>query len=363
MFKCECCNNLVEGTECKIYKVESEQIVSICDDCKNSEQIFYCSAHNRFELAKEIYRYEVENFGNICEVAYVNDEFYCCDKCNKIYHINDLIEYSSGYICRECDDGLPEYHTHEYTNFLTTENEATNQYYGIELEIECNKDSKVKPITQSIVPIIENEFVLERDYSLKNGFEMISYPFSYDYMMTNLESTLKELYENLESSINKESNTAGMHIHLTRQNYRHAFNMVCLIEYYQRELTILSNREGSRLKRWAKFLTDKFDHDLLSERMIESYYDNKDRYVACNVSNKHTIEIRIFNATDDYKEILGRIEIISNLSEYAKENSIDNFMDMPNFYEIATYKYNSGYGEYVLNKYNLGKKICEVGTF
>ena len=79
MFKCECCNNLVEGTECKIYKVESEQIVSICDDCKNSEQIFYCSAHNRFELAKEIYRYKVENFGNICEVAYVNDEFYYCD--------------------------------------------------------------------------------------------------------------------------------------------------------------------------------------------------------------------------------------------------------------------------------------------
>ncbi len=363
MFKCECCKNSVEGMECRIYEVESEQIVSICDDCKCNEQVFYCSSHNRFELAKETYRYEIENFGTICETAYVNDDFYHCEKCDKIQHINDLIEYSNGYICKECDDGLPEYHSHDFSKILTIENETTNQYYGIELEIECNKNNKVKSIAQNITPIINNEFVLERDYSLRNGFEMISYPFSYNYMMENLEATLKELYEKLEGSINKEANTAGMHIHLTRQNYRHAFNMVCLMEYYQKELTILSNREGSRLKRWSQFLTEKFDHDLLSERMMESYYDDNNRYVACNVSNKNTIEIRIFNTTDDYKEILGRIEIIANMSEWAKNNSIDNFRNMPSFYEIAIYKYNSGYGEYVLNKYNLGKKSYKTRTF
>ena len=177
-------------------------------------------------------------------------------------------------------------------------------------------------------------------------------------MVENLENTFEELTDELENYINSDTNSNGMHIHMTKKNYKHTFNMVCLMEYYQRELTILSNREGSQLKRWAKFLTNINDKDLLSTRLIESELDMDYRYFALNISNEKTIEVRIFRASNNPMEILGRIELVANMYAWAEENQINNFKNMPNFIDVATYKTNN-YVNYILEKYGmLGKATC-----
>ena len=354
MFKCECCGKMVKGTENRVYDVKQEERISVCSECATySGKIFYCVIHDRFEYGTHFEQYEVENYGMICKNAYHNntDEFNWCEECDRLFHVDDLLFDDYGnLLCHECIGDLDEYHSHDFNEFLTTKNETTNQFYGIELEVECHISPR--DVVEEIKPIIEKEFVVEKDGSLDNGFEMISKPFSYNYMIENLENTLEEVYGELAYYENTEIYTNGMHIHLTKQSHMHEFNMVCLVEYYQNELTILSNRRTRDLKRWAKFLIEKDDLDMISERMISNEIDCDYRYFACNLCNENTIEIRIFKATNDVKEILGRIELIHNMSEYAKENSINDFKDMPSFIEIATYKENR-YVNYILEKYNL----------
>ena len=358
MSKCYCnlCGNLIESNITMVTDMTCEEEMTVCYHCiTNNTDIFYCDGHNRFEMDTQSLCYNVNEYGVICCDFYENsDEFVWCAECDELYHENNVYynEDCDCYFCWECNERvntIPSYHSHSYNEFLTNDKNE-KQFYGIELEVELERKYSTNKVAEEVTPIIEKEFFMEQDHSLRNGFEMISKPFSYNYMVENLESTIKDLCNKLDNSIDENANTNGMHIHITKQNYSHMFNMVCLVEYYQKQLTILSNRDRTQLRRWASFLTSANDKDLLSERLIESELDDEFRYFACNISNSKTIEVRIFKATNDNKEILGRIELIHNMSEYAKENKINNFKDMPSFYEIATYKENK-YVDYLLEKY------------
>jgi len=361
--KCELCGNeIANGSHKIVYDINNHEELVVCIECvRRDYDIFYCDGHERLEYDTEYSSIEVENYGVICESLYVNsNEFHFCDECERCFHENDLVENEYGYFCEECDDilnGIPQYHSHNYNEFLTTDKDNENTtLFGVELEVETY--TSPKGVYEEIKDIIEDEFYVEKDGSLINGFEIISKPFSYNYMVENLENTFEELADELESYINSDTNSNGMHIHMTKKNYKHTFNMVCLVEYYQKELTIISNREGRSLKRWAKFLIDIQNHDLLSENMINCEFDDDYRYLALNISNTNTIELRIFNFTNDDKEILGRIELASNMYAWAEENQINNFKNMPNFIDVATYKTNN-YVSYILEKYGmLGKATC-----
>jgi thymidylate synthase ThyX len=362
--KCELCGNeIVNGSHKTVYDINNHEELVVCRECvRISYDIFYCVGHDRLEYDIEYSPIEVEDYGLICESLYVNsNEFHFCNECDRCFHENDLVENEYGYFCEECDEilnGIPQYHSHNYNEFLTTDKDNENTtLFGVELEVETY--TSPKSVYEEIKDIIEDEFYVEKDGSLINGFEIISKPFSYNYMVKNLENTFEELADELENYINSDTNSNGMHIHMTKKNYQHTFNMVCLVEYYQAELTTLANREGRSLKRWAKFLFEKEDKDLLNLRMIESEMDYDYRYLALNISNEKTIEVRIFRASNNPMEILGRIELVANMYAWAEENIIDeNFKDMPSFYEVATYKYNNGYVDYLLNKYNLGLVTC-----
>lgn len=362
--KCEICGNeIANGSHKIVYDVNNDEELVVCIECvRRDYDIFYCDGHERLEYDTEYSPIEVENYGTVCESLYVNSsEFHFCDECERCFHENDLVENEYGYFCEECDEilnGIPQYHSHDYNEFLTTDKDDENTtLFGVELEVETY--TSPKGVYEEIKDIIEDEFYVEKDGSLINGFEIISKPFSYNYMVENLENTFEELTDELENYINSDTNSNGMHIHMTKKNRQHEVYMVALTEYYQKELTIISNREGKQLKRWAKFLFEKEDKDLLNLRMIESEMDDY-RYFACNTSNTDTIEVRIFKSTNDYKMILGYVEIVANMCAYALENKIEeDLSNMPSFTEIATYKYNNGYAEYVLNNFGmLGKATC-----
>ena len=339
--KCELCGNeIVNGSHKTVYDINNHEELVVCIECVRG------------------------NYDTICESLYVNSsEFHFCDECERCFHENDLVENENGYFCEECNDmlnGIPHYHSHNYNEFLTTDKDNENTtLFGVELEVECDEEFTPKSVYENVEDIIEDEFYVEKDSSLINGFEIISKPFSYNYMVENLEDTFKELTKKLQYQINNKATSNGIHIHMTKKNYQHEVYMVALTEYYQKELTIISNREGKQLKRWAKFLFEKEDKDLLNLRMIENEMDNY-RYFACNTSNTNTIEIRIFKSTNDYKMILGYVEIVANMCAYALENKIEeDLSNMPSFIEIATYKYNNGYAEYVLNNFGmLSKATC-----
>lgn len=356
---CDCCNNKVQSL-IDVYDIKEDDYLLICEDCINeNDNIFWCAYHGRYEKVNNTNAiYEISNdYGTICKDAYLtDDDFYCCDCCGNYFHTDDMFEFGYEILCSECYEAqnvISEYHSHDYDEFLEDDFEDTDQFYGIELEVEVfNKPIEV---AKEIETIIDGELFMEYDGSLANGLEIISKPFSYNYMVNHLSTTLKDLCNTLEGEINTER-PCGMHIHITKQSYEHMMNLVYLVEYYQTELTILSNRKGKDLKRWASFLIDIENHSLLSKNIINAEFDNTYRYFAVNCSNSDTVEVRIFATTNDVKEILGRVELIHNLSEYAKENEID-FNNMPSFINIATYK-EDRYVSYILGKYNLLKPLA-----
>ena len=127
--KCELCGNeIVNGSHKTVYDVNNHEELVVCRECiRGNDDIFYCDGHERLEYDTEYYPIEVENYGTICESLCVNsDEFHWCEECERCFHENDLVEDEYGYFCEECNNDIPQYHSHDYNEFLTTNKDDEN---------------------------------------------------------------------------------------------------------------------------------------------------------------------------------------------------------------------------------------------
>lgn len=338
---------------------EFENLVEIngeyfCEDCiKNlldEGTLIYCNDCGALEYSDNAYFTDGEYY--ICESCYDNN-YHTCDRCGRVIHsddsnwtVNDNVvcdscrdnyyDYCEGcnrfvlnyyaeycedddcYYCPDCYPTTPIYDYHGFSNWheYHLENEEPPYYIGFELEVEnhgsCNKNEMASWVTENY------NAICSRDGSLDDGFEIVSHPQSYNYIVEH-QDKLKNMLSNLSSYgfVSHEAGTCGLHFHVTNPQNDDIINRIILImETYKEEMIKFSRRTSSQIESWCKFLSDIREDSAESVKSLYYIKKNKEtssRYMALNLTNSKTIEFRIFRGTLNFDTFMASVELVNNI--------------------------------------------------
>ena len=326
----------------------------LCEECvKNNSDISYCSDCEEYHYSDNMYYvngindYVCEdclNNGNYfqchdCGDYYSTDEanscyggdYYVCDRCRSNYYTyvdccDTYIDSDNAYYDEEDDFYCCEQHYHEdidiydYHGFSdwqkrTLENENPAFCIGFELEVENTKhthsNNELARFVKDNYPVI-----CSRDGSIDDGFEIVSHPLSYNYIVEN-QDKLRYMLEELSTRGCESHNpgTCGLHFHVTHPHNDDIIDRIILImETYKEEIIAFSRRTSSQIKDWCKFLSDVKDgEDCKSLYYIKKNKETSTRYMALNLTNYNTIEFRIFRGTLNFDTFMASVELVNKI--------------------------------------------------
>lgn len=265
-------------------------------------------------------------WGNMCIGC--AEEHFICDECGDTYNMDEYAEdgYCNGCY-RDSHDGIKEYHEGADCDTVFHPNSHESLYFGIELETEdypCREEAALK---LNSISKGEKLFWLEQDGSLNDGIEIISQPCTLDYHRDKFP--WKQIMDIVKKHWGKAHNTdhAALHIHFSKDflNGKHSelyqLRLIYLFEKFRDELIILGRTSDYLMRRSAK----KYDRSLQNtsaKRKIRELRNLCDRLYAVNLlTNKETIEIRIFRSTLTVNTLLASIELVDFLVRLAKKTS------------------------------------------
>lgn len=349
---CHDCDRELEEGEELIYLENYDRYV--CQDCLDNN---YSQCDDCYDYIDNDDLHSVEG-GNryVCDSCF--DSYYECYDCGE-YHYNEDMYYDEDedrYYCSDCWDShtrnrIYSYHSFNDWHFYKASGEENPPYYlGFELEVENpnNDDSMGGYLLDHNLPIIRMH-----DGSLNyGGFENISHPLSYKYIMEHKEDFKNLLDTFIENGYKShETDTCGLHFHVSRpyQEELNKFNtwnmtdeekeqykevqgkqdlvierILLLMETYKEPLIAFSRRKPSQLQHWAQFLSDRVNKDsgeIKSLYYIKKHKDTSSRYQALNLTNRNTIEFRIFRGTLKYETFMATIELVNNIVEQCSDLS------------------------------------------
>jgi|GEM_PF-5145120 len=209
---------------------------------------------------------------------------------------------------------------------LSNENENA-PFFGIELEVERKNSNGLKH--KYMAGMIEHDhWYFKTDGSLTDGFEIVTHPMTFNYIQQSTKeftNSLKLLVENGYNSY--DANTCGMHIHISKNNFTtwHLYRFLKFFVENKEFIVAISQRKMEKLKKWAN-IEDDNDTSLIYKAKKKD--GNSERYVAINLKNSQTIEIRIFRGTLNINSFMKNIEFAHALFMYTKENkdvTLDGF--------------------------------------
>ncbi len=333
------------GGNVKIKDVIREQGYNFCKSCHDDNQ---CQCRGCDTSINRMFMHEFyeEKYCNDCfKKKFVNCQW-CGNFCKKSEIKQCEHEGRTVKICRRCFR-VRHIHSYDYKPklvFYTTRidnergqdfrrNRKGNVYYGIELEVESTERNQEDGEDRNIELISKNipDFMYaKRDSSLNNGFEFVSHPTTWQWLMEN-----KNKWNNILNLRNFglrsfNTTTCGMHIHVSKREFTRMHLYKFMKFFYQNQSFIkkVSQRTKTTFNRWSSF---NHDDDTLSLAKKARYKNqNCNKYVGVNLLNNDTVEIRVFRGTMKPRTFWKNLEFVRGLIEWTrdvsiKELTIENF--------------------------------------
>lgn len=255
-------------------------------------------------------------------------DWFGCDDCGYLIHCNEMYSNDEGCYCENCfcenhQDNTDIYGIHEYgyRPDLLFKGEG-NLYFGTEMEIDRGNFDKFR-----FSDMDEDMFYPCNDGSLENGFEIISHPMTYEWIMEHRP------YENIcemakEAGFKSHNTTTcGFHTHMSRRAFGSRFSVeaeqritsfVYFFEKFWKEVVIFSRRKHdfsvcsasiNAIDHYAARVLD-FE-EKVDYQTVDQAKKNKalDRYHCVNLTNSETIEVRIFRGTLKVNTIIASIQL------------------------------------------------------
>ena len=337
-FQCEGCNDTfhnydsyVGNDSCYCSDCYNDRY-STCDDCDTAVRSDTMSTvRNRrgWEIA-------------VCESC--SSDYYHCDACGEYVHEDN---YEGNDLCVDCsndneddDDGsssvINRYDYKPLPTFFKV-SDKDDVYLGIELEVERG-NSEVRH--ERMAEMIEKDFLyFKNDGSLHNGFEIVTHPMTISYIKQNKNvwaDILNELRSNKYRSY--DTSTCGMHIHISKNAFTtwHLYRFMKFFVDNSDFVTKISQRKIENLDRWAALTDDpseshkEFTDDVLMYKAKKKRGNDK-RYLAVNLRNEKSVEIRIFRGTLNDSSFFKNIEFVQALYDYTKSIS-ESDMSLQSFF-------------------------------
>lgn len=322
---CDSCED-IDHVDASWYSVDNERWCSACVD-----NAYYCERCD--EYSSESGYYLRDRSENWCD--------HCCQ-----YYANwcDICEHYTADGCYECETDENDYEgnrvIHDYSYrpdiVLHSTKDDERLYFGFELEMELDGNRRDAAIFASQILEPDDYAYLKNDGSLDEGFELVTHPMSFDFLMDNEASgVLWDTISKLNTSYSARSyqtRTCGFHIHISRTGFTGGAHMHRFLNLVYSNDAFYSKLAGRRSDQWAKF-TDVYRRvydENQDYKVIKTFKTklgdptdyNNDRYSAINTRNAGTLEMRIFKGTLSIDALKAHIQLAHASVEYTRNLSV-----------------------------------------
>lgn len=292
----------------------------VCNDCLDRNYT-YCDDCGEYHHNSDIYR----SCGRaICtDCAPYSDYWHYCEECDE-YVYEDAWDYDSE-CCTNCirvqrssnNARVRSYHGDEPPMQFFGKYGDVFKGLGIELEIDrdyANSTEKQYCLNE-LDELLGAHAYYKYDGSLRNGIEIVTLPHTIEAFF---ELPWKEA---LEICVNRgysshQIGTCGLHVHLSRELFgddeeMQSDNIAKLMQFYNiywDDMLKVSRRTNEQVIQWAgKYPTVRKDS-------LKKWATKKDRYgrryMAVNVTNDNTVEIRINRGTLKLETFLATCDFV-----------------------------------------------------
>ena len=247
-----------------------------------------------------------------------------CSHCGKWHHHSLILENG---MCKKCDAEVHDVEIYPYhgwtrkTKFMSSDSEVVDDhtlYLGLEIEVQGDRSNK------NLVRPIADIFHLESDSSIsRGGFEMISQPMTFKYLVENIDR-IKSVLDALSEAgmLAHDTNCCGLHIHTSAAAYKN-YDSMCragaIVNALRSEFEKFARRKSEHY--CSYYNTSEFP----TQEEI-SALTSGDRYHSVNFENvqhrnwKKTVEYRIFRSTTVANTIMASAQIVVNIVNIANSN-------------------------------------------
>lgn len=252
--------------------------------------------------------------------------------------------------------------------------------FGVEVEVERARGVNVTLSESSASDLAdelgEGRIYCKTDASLRDGgFEMISHPGTLGHHMYVMR--WKRLFKAIKKAGYRghDARHCGLHVHIGRDQMGETAAgrdkvvrmWQVLMSRFSDEFTNFSRRLPSQIDEWAPIMhldfanyDDGEDIKRNAEYYLSTYNScHSDRYTAVNITNRSTVEIRIFRGTLKRDTLIAAIQLCSNVTEWCMDH---DWNDIPGktFTQIACYKPYHEVVEYMKNRNLLDEATLPV---
>lgn len=309
----------------------------VCNNCvENSLNYAVCTDCG--EVVTLEGAYELANNNVICRSCYEHGDYMRCNECEQIFEIDELICDDDGCYCQSCYSRnrrrIRNYSYKPDPVFKTIHDRFFDTFPGEELtfgtELEVDKGKNPNGLAGILADTFEDIYC-KHDGSLNDGVEIVTHPCTLDYHIQMLGwDKITEMCRKWGFK-SQEAGTCGLHVHVGRQNMgktdeernETAAKLVLLVDRHWDALVPFTRRKDYQLSEWAS--NSNLDHSLKYEGDIVDdalSTEANGRYQAVNLTNSETVEFRLFNGTLKYTTILATLELVSDITMYAKTHSV-----------------------------------------
>lgn len=301
---------ILENNARLVYGGRGNDFYTHVDNCNYSHEIY---EHGGDYITNDYMEHNSLVFDVDGDIVHVDDVYYW--ESDGEYHDSPEEEEEEGaeLINRYSYKPTPKFFTLPY-------DDKNTPFLGIELEIERRNSNSIKH--GELAQQITNEhWYFKTDGSLTDGFEIVTHPLTFNYLNHAKESiinSLKLISDNGYNSYN--ANTCGMHIHITKKAFT-TWQLYRFLKFFveNKEFIIgISQRKSDKLQKWAN-IEDNTNSELIYKAKKKD--GNSARYVAVNLQNYATIEVRIFRGTLNPQSFYKNIEFVYSLFMYTKDNN------------------------------------------
>ena len=260
----------------------------LCPTCAYTET-FYCPSCHTYHLSKNGYKDE-------------RGVMWCTKECKDEYRVdgNDCIW--------------------DYGEKLDPVFFGKGLTLGVELEVDGNVDYEDRDNLAYALSEISGLHYCKDDGSLDNGVEIVTMPCSLEYHKEKFPWR-DIIHTALDYGfLSDKAGTCGLHVHVDRSYFDTGFYnsgdaavaLMYLFDKYREKFVKFSRRFESQLS-WGKI------REVDIKNIPDSYDDlSRDRYMAINVTNSHTLEFRLWKGTLNYKTFIATLEMTQNLCDIVK---------------------------------------------
>lgn len=194
-------------------------------------------------------------------------------------------------------------------------------FLGAEIELEARNGyaHQLEAMAVETRDIVSGQAYLKHDGSLSNGFEVVTHPGTIEWWQEEDNKVLLSLANLTGRCRSFHSSNCGMHIHMSKGAFT-SFHLMRFLHFIYNNQQFVEFIAQRRSTGYARFnLSDK----RAVVKNAKTKYGSSGRFVAVNLENAETIELRVFKGNLEPFRVLKNIEFAHALYMYTKP-SIEN---------------------------------------